>query len=194
VFRAFAERLSQTPLSDLLQKVSWVVPTSQTLHIIALSVVVSSALVINARLLGIGHSTRSVPEVVATHVPWIWRALALALFTGIVQTIAEPVRQFVTPVFWAKLLMIAIVVTATAVLASRVRSNPGRWEGSASVTSRTRLTGLAFGPYAGTASLDLGRRVLGARVRVNPVRCARALLFDRSGLHLEVRLHGTGSH
>jgi len=62
----------------------------------------------------------------------VWRGLAVLLFTGLVQTVAEPVRQFVTPMFWAKMLMIILVATLTALYATAVRRNAALWDAASS--------------------------------------------------------------
>jgi hypothetical protein len=128
VFRPFADWLANTPLSKILQDQLWVVPTSQSLHILAVSAVFASACMINLRLLGIGATGRSVSQLSNTLVPWMWRGLAVLLFTGFVQTVAEPVRQFVTPAFWAKMALIIIVATMTALYAKAVRRNAPAWD------------------------------------------------------------------
>lgn len=129
MLRFIADWLEQTTLSKALQDHAWVVPTSQSLHIIAVSVVFGSACMINLRLLGIGSkSARSVSELSNTLIPWLWRGLGVLLLTGLVQTITEPVRQFVTPMFWAKMLMIVIVASMTAAYARTVRRNAAAWD------------------------------------------------------------------
>jgi len=131
MFRPFATWLAATPLSMAFQNALWLVPTSQSIHILALAVVFASALMINARLLGFGAGGRSVSQLAATLVPWMWRALAVLLVTGTVQTITEPMRQFVAPVFWAKMVMIVVAVSWTAWFARAVRSNAARWDSGA---------------------------------------------------------------
>ncbi len=126
--RGFADWLATTWLSKLFQNVLWIVPASQSAHIVSLAVVFASALMINLRLLGLGAGGRSVSQLAATLVPWMWRGLAALLFTGMVQIIAEPVRQFVTPAFWAKMLMIVVVMAMTAAFARTVRAHAGRWD------------------------------------------------------------------
>ena len=128
MFRPFADWLADTPLSKTLQDHSWVVPTSQSLHILAVSIVFGSACMINLRLLGVGRSGRSVSQLSNTVVPWMWGGLAVLLFTGTVQIITEPVRQFVTPMFWAKMTMVIVVVTMTALYAKAVRRNAPVWD------------------------------------------------------------------
>jgi hypothetical protein len=138
MFRPFADWLADTALSKTLQEEAWVVPTSQSIHIIAVSVVFGSAVMINLRLLGVGRSGRSVSQLSNTLIPWMWRGLAVLLFTGVIQTIAEPVRQFVTPMFWAKMSMIIVVATMTAWYAKAVRRHAPQWDAGASRPLRAR--------------------------------------------------------
>lgn len=138
MFRPFADWLASTALSQAFQNHLWVVPTSQAIHIVCICVVFTSALMINLRLLGVGTSGRSISQLCENLVPWMWRALVVLLLTGLVQTIAEPVRQFVTPVFWAKMVMIIIVATMTAAFARKVRANAARWDTAGSRPSGAR--------------------------------------------------------
>jgi hypothetical protein len=128
MFRSFANWISTTPLSHAFQNHAFVIPTSQSIHILAVSVVFASACMINLRLLGLGASGRSVSQLSTTLVPWMWRALVVLLCTGLIQTIAEPVRQFVTPAFWAKMIMVVIVSIMTAVYAGALRRNAAAWD------------------------------------------------------------------
>jgi hypothetical protein len=124
----WADWIARTPLSGWLQNASWVVPTSQSIHILSVSVVFSCAVMISLRLLGLSPAGRSVSQLVDTLVPWMYRALAVLLFTGLVQTIAEPMRQFVAPIFWWKMLLIIFVLTLTVGFARAVRRNAPRWD------------------------------------------------------------------
>jgi hypothetical protein len=126
----WANCIASTALSGWLQNEAWVVPTSQSIHIISVSVVFCCAVMISLRLLGLSASGRSVSQLVDTLVPWMYRALAVLLLTGLVQIIAEPVRQFVTPVFWWKMLMIIGVLVLTVSFARAVRRNAATWDGA----------------------------------------------------------------
>ena len=139
MFRPLADWIDKTPISKVLQDHLWIVPTSQSIHIVAVSVVFASACVINLRLLGVGRTGRSVSTLSATLVPWMWRGLAVLLCTGLIQTVAEPVRQFVTPMFWAKMTMIPIVATMTAMYAKAVRRNAPAWDAASSRPSHAKL-------------------------------------------------------
>jgi len=129
MFRSFAEWIAHTGLNHTFQEsASWLIPTSQSIHIISVGVLFTSALLINIRLLGAANTGRTVSQLTRTLVPWMWGALGALLLTGVIQTIAEPVRQFVTPMFWAKMIMIVIVVAMTAIFTGKVRANASAWD------------------------------------------------------------------
>jgi uncharacterized membrane protein len=127
MFRPLAENIAKTDLSLTLQVHGWIVPTSQSIHILSVCILFTCALVINSRILGIGSSGRSVPQLVDSLLPWMWAALAGLLITGTAQTIAEPVRQFITPMFWAKMAMIVVVALMTKVYTARIRAHASQW-------------------------------------------------------------------
>jgi hypothetical protein len=139
MFRPVADWLAATPLSKTLSDQLWVVPMSQSIHILAVSAVFASALMINLRLLGVGVSGRSISQLSQTLLPWMWRGLVVLLLTGIVQTLAEPVRQFVTPAFWAKMTLIIIVTAMTALFARAVRRNARLWDAGSSRPPQAKI-------------------------------------------------------
>jgi hypothetical protein len=131
--------IAATHLSQWLQNQLWIVPTSQSIHILMISVVFGCALLISLRLLGVSAGGRSVSTLVTTLVPWMYVALVMLLITGTVQTITEPMRQFVAPVFWLKMLLIVVVVPLTAVFAHTVRRNAARWDSAAARPAGARI-------------------------------------------------------
>jgi hypothetical protein len=139
MLRSFADWLAHTPLSRMMQDQLWIVPTSQSIHILAVSIVFASACMINLRLLGVGRSGRTVSELSGTLIPWMWRALAVLLLTGIIQTVTEPVRQFVTPAYWAKMTMIVIVSVMTMLYARAVRRNSPAWDSASSRPAQGKI-------------------------------------------------------
>jgi hypothetical protein len=142
ILHRWADWIASTALSDWLQSQAWIVPTSQSIHILSVSVVFGCAVMISMRLLGFSASGRSISQLVDTVVPWMYRALGVLLFTGAVQTIAEPVRQFVTPAFWGKMLMIICVIILTVWFARAVRRNAARWDTAASRPAGAKMFAL----------------------------------------------------
>lgn len=138
--REFGDWIAGTALSHTFQDYSdWLIPISQSIHIISVSILFTAAVLISTRLLMAANPGRTVSQLTKTLVPWMWAALGALVLTGTIQTIAEPVRQFVTPFFWAKMIMIVVVMAMTTVFAATVRANAPSWDVAASRPPAARL-------------------------------------------------------
>jgi hypothetical protein len=106
--------IDQTALSQSIQAAGWVVPTVQTIHILAIAVVASSVLMIDLRLIGVFWANRPMKSVLARFLPLVWWPLLVLLATGALMIIAEPARSLKNPAFQVKmgLLIAALIVTA----------------------------------------------------------------------------------
>jgi uncharacterized membrane protein SirB2 len=105
--------IDQTALSESIKQAAWVVPTVQTIHILAIAVVASSALMLDLRLIGVFWANRPLEAVKARFLPLIWWPLLLLAATGIIMIAAEPARSLKNPAFQLKMLLLisALVVT-----------------------------------------------------------------------------------
>lgn len=117
----FSDWLTDTWLSRLIADRIWIIAVSQTIHIIAVAVVMLAVAVLNMRILGIAGRRQSLPAMSAHFMPWIWSAMIVLLVTGILQSIAEPGREFLNVAFRIKMALILIVVTITYYYAAALR-------------------------------------------------------------------------
>ena len=139
MFRSAAEQIANSRLSIILQDTLWVVPLTQSIHIVALSVLFASALMISLRLLGVGAKSRSVSQVAGTLVPWMWRALLVLFLTGALQAFIEPVRQFITPIFWLKMLLVAFLALLTLWFSRALRAHVAAWDAEVTRPAAAKL-------------------------------------------------------
>jgi len=109
----FAQWLSGTPVSLGIHELDWLVPLVQTIHILAIAMVVSSVFMIDLRLLHIVGS-ESIPETASRFLPWIWIGLLLLGISGITLIVAEPQRALPNPAFQLKMLLLTLAVTFIA--------------------------------------------------------------------------------
>jgi hypothetical protein len=105
--------IDHTTLSQAIQATNWVVPTVQTIHILAIAAVASSALMIDLRLIGVFWANRAMKDVSSRFLPLVWWPLLILLATGIIMIIAEPARSLKNPAFQLKMLLLiaALIVT-----------------------------------------------------------------------------------
>jgi hypothetical protein len=128
VIRQFSEWLKHTPVSEGIQNTFWIIPTVQTVHILAIAIVMSSVLVLNLRLLGIAARTQTFAEVAERYLPWVWSALAVLLVTGCILIVAEPGRELGSEVFWLKMSLLFGVIIVTAAVQCAQTGQAEFWE------------------------------------------------------------------
>jgi magnesium-transporting ATPase (P-type) len=127
VIEEFCDWLSMTPLSVAFQSATWFVPLVQTVHIIAIAILLMSIYLIGFRLLGLSRQSPSLAATVLKLQPWIWSALCVLLLTGILLTITEPARELLNWVFRTKMVLVLILASTVAIVQSPLRRDPEYW-------------------------------------------------------------------
>ncbi len=137
--QAFSEWVSATPLSMWIQTVSWIIPTVQTIHILSIAVVMSSAAMVHLRVLGVLSRGQPLVAVTRRFLPWIWWTLLVLLLTGTTLIIGEPERSLVNPAFILKMSLLAAVLIVTVVFEKGIARDQLFWESSAGRRVNGRL-------------------------------------------------------
>ena len=89
----FAEWLSTTFLSVFIQKHNgWMIPAIQSIHIVGITVVMGSVLMIDLRILGWAGTDQTLRQITDRFAPWLTGALYVMLATGLLMVIGEPLR------------------------------------------------------------------------------------------------------
>ena len=109
----FINWLGATQASLVIQKVFWIIPTVQTLHILAISVVLASMAMFDLRLLGVAGKRHSVVSMSQRFMPWLWGALVVLAVTGGILIVGEPNRALGNVVFLSKMCMLAAAILVT---------------------------------------------------------------------------------
>ena len=113
---AISDWLAASGLSVWLASQVWAVPMLQSVHILAIGFILASLAMLDLRLAGLIGREQSLRAMTLRYYPWIWRALAVLVVTGILQIMAEPARELLNWVFWTKMGLIVAAVLFTAPL------------------------------------------------------------------------------
>ncbi len=124
----FCNWLAATSVSQTIQTVGWIIPTVQTVHILAVAAVVTSALMLDLRLLGVRGQDQSVASIANRFLPFIWWPLPLLLLTGAILIVAEPARSLENPVFLLKMALLIGAAGITLGCQIPLRQDPAFWE------------------------------------------------------------------
>jgi hypothetical protein len=109
----FINWLGATPVSLVIQKVFWIIPTVQTIHILAISVVLASMAMFDVRLLGLAGKRNSIASLARRFMPWLWGALIVLAVSGSILIIGEPKRALGNVFFAMKMGMLATAIIVT---------------------------------------------------------------------------------
>ena len=82
LIESFCAYLEQTDVAMSMAQSPWLFPVVESLHVIALVLVVGSISMIDLRLLGLTLPQRNVAELTRELLPWTWSAFAVAAVTG----------------------------------------------------------------------------------------------------------------
>lgn len=133
--------LAATPASSVIQRTFWLVPVVQTVHLLAIGIVIASGGMLGLRLLGWAGRAQTIAQSAARLIPWIWRALAVLLASGLVLIVGEPARTLGNPAFWAKIVSLSVAVVLLAGLQRSVRRDPAAWSDDALAPLAARWIG-----------------------------------------------------
>jgi hypothetical protein len=109
----FIHWLGATPTSLVIQKVFWIIPTVQIVHILAISVLLASMAMFDLRLLSWAGTRHSVRSSSRRFMPWLWGSLLVLAASGSLLIIGEPKRALGNVVFASKMCMLGTVILVT---------------------------------------------------------------------------------
>jgi hypothetical protein len=120
--------IQKTPASKFVDEHSWAVPTLQSIHILALSMLFGSVLMINLRIFGLAGRSRTMTQTAQRFMPVVWWALLIMVITGIGLILGDVVRNLTNPIFWGKMILIVVAALLSLWFQSSVHRNVAFWE------------------------------------------------------------------
>jgi uncharacterized protein DUF6644 len=117
----FFSWMDETRISLYIKSTTWVFPLVETIHILALAVLLGSLFLIDLRLLGIAirrWSPAQILEQVHSFINW---SVVIILITGVILFTAEPRKLFDSAAFGPKMILLALAILFQYTLYPRVR-------------------------------------------------------------------------
>ena len=110
LLRDLSKWLAATSLSHTIQTNGWVIPTLQTIHILSVAVLFSSAILVDLRFYRALQRDVPLADVARRFLPTIWPVLLILLITGSLLIIGEPRRSLLNNTFYLKMALLAVAV------------------------------------------------------------------------------------
>jgi|SRR5690606_22330448 len=101
----FAQRVSESALSEWILSWFWTIPVMQTFHILSIAATLAAILMLNLRVFGLaGHATLG--ETAERYTRVFWWALVIVIVSGVSMLFGDTVRNLLNSVFWIKMVLV----------------------------------------------------------------------------------------
>jgi hypothetical protein len=108
VFYSFLHWLESTAPAVAISESSWLFPGIESVHVLAIALVVGSITMVDLRLLNINLRDRPVGELIAEVLPWTWASFAVAVCSGALLFSSNATHYWGIAPFRAKMLLLAL--------------------------------------------------------------------------------------
>jgi len=148
---AWAAALEASALGVLMRESTWLYPTANVLHVLAVAVLVGAALALDLRLLGVGRRLVPAEGAVRLLAPLAAGALALALPMGVLLFAADAGPLAGNVMLQAKLVLVAAGIANALLFQALWRRRLGTWDADAPAPARLQAAASAGGWIAAAA-------------------------------------------
>ena len=108
--------LAATSLSHTIQTATWIIPTLQTIHILCVAALFSSAVLVDLRIWRLTQRDVPLSDVGRRFLPLIWPVVIVLLLTGSLLIVGEPRRSLLNDTFYIKMALLAFALVLTGLL------------------------------------------------------------------------------
>jgi uncharacterized protein DUF6644 len=153
------QKLHDLPLSELIRANELAFPWLESVHVLAITLVLGSIAVVDLRLLGLASTNRPVTELLRTILPVTWIAFAVALITGSGMFLSNAVDYSKNLPFRMKMLLLLLAGLNMLAFHFITYRSISSWNESARTPPAARLAGgvsvvmwlaiVAFGRWIG---------------------------------------------
>ena len=141
-FPEFWERLQALPLSEHIGFTAWF-PFLESIHVLAIGLVVGSILMVDLRLLGVAGLSYAASRMIRELIPWTWGAFGVAAVTGSGMFLTRASVYIENPAFQTKLVLLLLAFANMALFHFRTFRDAEDWDAAATTPVAARLAGAA---------------------------------------------------
>jgi hypothetical protein len=139
--RHLFEWVDAFPSSIALRESQYVWAWVTVAHVVSMCLFAGLIVMMDLRLLGIGHMRTPFSEVQRRLFPWQIFGMTMSAITGLILVYAQPMRFFANVFFWAKLVMMAIAGANALAFHYITYDSVSTWDSGGPPPAAARLAG-----------------------------------------------------
>jgi hypothetical protein len=136
---AMATRIEATGPARTIAHSAWMFPAAETVHVIAIALVVGSIAVVDLRLLGLSWRQRPVTDIAREALPWTWACFAIAAIAGSVMFISAAEKYVTDLPFQLKMLLLLCAAANMLIFHHFSYSGVAAWDHDAPTPSAAKV-------------------------------------------------------
>ena len=150
----FLQWLESTSPAIAISESSWLFPGIESIHVLAITLVVGSITMVDLRLLGINLREHSAREVIADVLPWTWISFVVAVCSGALLFSSNATHYWGTVPFRAKMLVLALAGLNMALFHATTYRSIDVWGRRKQIPLAAKVSGgVSLGLWIGVVSL-----------------------------------------
>jgi len=138
-FEGIAQWLQNTLLAQFIAGSAWAFPAIETVHVIAIALVVGSISIVDLRLLDVSWKTHRVTDLTQEILPWTWGFFIVAVITGLLMFISDAASYALNFAFQIKLLLMALAGANMLVFHMLIEPGIASWDVNKSTPASARI-------------------------------------------------------
>ncbi len=154
MFDRFLQWLESTPPAIAISESSWLFPGIESVHVLAIALVVGSITMVDLRLLDINLRERPVGELIAEVLPWTWTSFAVAVCSGALLFSSNATKYWGTVPFRAKMVLLTLAGINMLVYHATIHRSVGVWGRRPPTPRAAKISGgVSLGLWIGVVTL-----------------------------------------
>jgi hypothetical protein len=116
----YFEWIEATSIGNAIRQSLWLFPVIEAVHLLGLSVLGGSVLIVDLRMLGLGLRNHAIPQLVRDARPWFVGSLIVMLLTGWALFASEAIKCYYNTSFWVKITTLPAAIVLTLFIRDRL--------------------------------------------------------------------------
>ena len=133
--------LYDTPLADAIRENGVLFPWIESVHVLALTLVVGSIFIVDLRLVGVAWRNRAISKLSEEILPFTWTAFVLAAITGLLLFASNAVKYTHNIFFLSKMALLVLAFLNMLVFQYITSRGIESWDVAPRVPASVRLAG-----------------------------------------------------
>ena len=104
----FCSWLEATPFAVKITESEWMFPTIETIHVLALTLVIGSIALLDLRLFGVANRNLGAMQLADETLPWTWSAFVIAAISGSLMFASAATKYYDNVPFRIKMVLLVL--------------------------------------------------------------------------------------